>query len=278
MYRLTVFFLFSVPFVCSIGAQPLYTAEDTVIFRRFSEYAKQGDIDIIQTALFFTDTPYVGGTLEGDSVERLRVNLHEFDCTTFSETVIALYLTQQSDDPSFRTFCDILQRIRYRDGILNGYLSRLHYASDWLDNNRQKGIFSLSKLSQCQTFVPDVSFMSTHCDKYPALNDRPGWCKAMKETEKQVNALRICYIPKDRVKASEPELRNGDIIVITTHIKGLDAAHMGFALVRNGSVYLLHASSEAKKVIVTGETLHEYLARRKNHSGIIVARTVTDEK
>ena len=84
--------------------------------------------------------------------------------------------------------------------------------------------------------------------------------------------MKLCYIPKEQLKNYETNFQNDDIIAITTHIQGLDVAHTGVALVQNGRVYLLHASSEAKKVIVSNETLHDYLARRKNHSGVIIAR------
>ena len=108
-----------------MNAQVHYLPEDTVIFNRFLQYSKHGDNSLIHTARFFIDTPYVGGTLEGDSEERLRVNLRELDCVTFVENVIALHLTLKNDRRSFENFCRILQLIRYRGGIIDGYLSRL---------------------------------------------------------------------------------------------------------------------------------------------------------
>jgi hypothetical protein len=259
-------------FMFPTGAQVKYTPADTAVFTRFLQYSQQGDRDIIHTARFFMNTPYVGGTLEGDSEEQLRINLRELDCVTFVENVTALHLLLQSDHRTFANFCRILQLIRYRNGIIDGYLSRLHYTGEWLANNRRRGIISLPAIPGCQSFAPEVSFMSTHCNTYPALKAHPGWCKTMSTIETNINELRLCYIPKEQVKDSEANIQNGDIIAITTHIKGLDIAHAGFALMQNGRVYLLHASSEAKKVIVSDETLHDYLARRKNHSGIIVAR------
>lgn len=273
-YRIYLLFSLLIGFAFPTEAQIAFTREDTVIFHRFLKYAEQGDADMTRTARFFMNSPYVGGTLEGDSAERLRINLREFDCVTFAENATALYLMLQSGDRSFENFCRILQRIRYRGGVADGYLSRLHYTCDWLSDNVRKGVVSLPKFSRCQNYAPAVSFMSTHCDKYPALKDRPDWCADMAKTEQRINSLRFCFIPKEQVNASESEFRNGDIIAITTHIPGLDVAHVGFAAVQNGKVYLLHASTEAKKVVVTDETLSEYLMRRKNHSGIIVARVL----
>ncbi len=277
MCRLSILFFFCAFFACPLNAQTYYTSEDSVIFEHYLKYSQQGDHSVIRTARFFMDTPYVSGTLEGDSVEQLRVNLRELDCVTFVENILALYLMTQSSDHSFGNFCRTLQRIRYRDSFPDGYLSRLHYTSEWLDNNRRKGIIDLPKLPGCQDFVPGVSFMSTHCDAYPALKAHPAWCQQMDAIEKQINTLTLCYFPKEQLKTWENNIQTGDIISITTHIKGLDVAHMGFALVQDGIVYLLHASSEAKKVIVSSETLSDYLARRKNHSGIIVTRVMNDK-
>lgn len=253
-------------------AQTLYQEEDTSVFNSFLEYTRSGDNDIIRTAGFFLDIPYVEGTLEGDSVERLRVNLREMDCFTFMETVIALQLMLQNKDHSFTHFCSILQQVRYRDGIVDGYLSRLHYTSEWLYNNQQKGIVSLPQLSRSEKFKPELSFMSSHCRLYPALKAHPEWCAGIRNIEKNVNQYTLYYIPKEQVRASGEEIQHGDIIAITTHINGLDVSHVGFAFRKKETIHLLHASSEMKKILVSTESLHDYLAKRKNHSGIIVAR------
>ena len=252
--------------------QVKYEQEDIAVFNRFLDYSKQGEQSIIRTALFFVDSPYVGGTLEGDDLECLRVNLRELDCVTFVENVISLYLMLKSGQHTFDNFCSILQLIRYRDGVVNGYLSRLHYFSEWLDNNRQMGIISLPSLSGCRSYSPRVSFMSSNCDAYPALKASSELCKQIISIEKSVNMLNLCYIPKMLVSSLSSNIKNGDIIAISTHINGLDIAHTGFAFVQNGNLHLLHASSDEKKVVVSDETLHDYLERYRNHSGIITGR------
>jgi len=271
-------FIFILLFVSTIAnAQVHYLPEDTVIFNRFLQYSRSRDAKhcVSTTALYFINTPYIAGTLEGDSDERLRVNLRELDCVTFVETVIALHLMLQSDNQTFDNYCRILQNIRYRNGIINGYLSRLHYFSEWLENNRQKEIISLPVIPPaCSSFTPNVSFMSNNCNSYPALKDNANLCKQMSEFEKNVNLLNFCYTPKEQVKGLGTNIKTGDIIAITTRIKGLDIVHTGFAYIQNGKTHLLHASSDAKKVLISDETLHEYLARYKNHTGIIQARII----
>jgi len=270
MKRFIIILLF---FAKIANAQVHYLPEDTVIFNKFLQYSRKDAMFCVSTtALFFINTPYIAGTLEGDSEERLRVNLRELDCVTYVENVIALHLMLQSDNHTFDNFCNILQNIRYRNGNLNGYLSRLHYFSEWLDNNSQKEIISLPEIQWCRDYTPNVSFMSTNCNSYPTLKANPALCKQMNEIEKNVNNLNFCFTPKEQVKDLGTSIHNGDIIAITTRIKGLDIVHTGFAFIQNGNVYLLHASSDAKKVLISEETLHDYLARFKNHSGIILGR------
>ena len=266
------FFFFGLGFffISRLDAQIQYLPEDTVIFHRFLQYSQQSDLSIVRTAQFFLDTPYVGGTLEGDEKEQLRINLRELDCVTFVENVFALYLMMQSDEHTFKNFCRFLQLIRYRNGVIDGYLSRLHYFSEWLDNNRQMGMISVPAIPAYREFTTKVSYMSAHCDAYPVLKGNPTQCRQMADIEKNIHELKLFYVPKEQVKNSETNLKTGDIIAITTALNGLDIAHTGFALVQNGRIYLLHASSEAKKVIVSDETLHDYLASRKNHSGVMV--------
>jgi len=269
---LFIFIVLGFFFVFRLDAQIKFLPEDTVIFNRFLQYSKQGNRSILHTANFFLNTPYVGGTLEDDGEEQLRINLRELDCVTFVENVTALHLMLQSDRHTFDNFCRILQQIRYRNGVIDGYLSRLHYFSEWLDNNRQKGIISLPAIPACCNFTTKVNFMSTHCDAYPALKNNPEWCRQMTAIEKNIYELKLCFIPKEQLKDSETNLKTGDIIAITTVLNGLDIAHTGIATVHNGRVYLLHASSEIKKVVISDEPLHDYLAKRKNNSGVMVGR------
>ena len=68
------------------------------------------------------------------------------------------------------------------------------------------------------------------------------------------------------------KIKNGDIILITTHIKGLDTSHLGFAWKKEGKTYLLHASSKGKQVMISSLPLQEYMEGIDSQSGIMLAR------
>ena len=270
MKKITVLFFAALIF-STARSQPLFEPQDLALFTQFVQHVQDGDGSLIHAARFFLDTPYVGGTLEGDEIERLRVNLRELDCVTFVETALSLHLMMKSENINFSNFNNILTKIRYRGGVLDGYKSRLHYFSDWINDNKKMGIFSLPDIPMCATFLPEVAFMSTRCDAYPALKANPQMCREMAEIEKQVNELRYCYVPKEQVRNIEASVKDGDIICITTSTAGLDITHVGFAVFNNGRLCLLHASLSGGKVI-GHEILHDYLARNRNNTGIIVVR------
>ena len=67
----------------------------------------------------YLGTKYVANTLDQDGEESLVIRTDAVDCLTFVEYTLAQALGS--------SFADNLQKIRYRDGIINGYPSRLHY-------------------------------------------------------------------------------------------------------------------------------------------------------
>ena len=95
--------------------------------------------DILDVARAYLGVPYVAGTLESpDGEERLITCEDSLDCTTFVELSVARWLAQQSDSLTFEQW---VERLRYREGMIDGYLSRLHYFTDWVAENTRRGIW-----------------------------------------------------------------------------------------------------------------------------------------
>ena len=69
------------------------------------------------------------------------------------------------------------------------------------------------------------------------------------------------------------DIRDGDIIAITTSKAGLDVSHVGFAVWgKDGRLHLLNASSIHKKVILEPMTLYQYMQKHPSQTGIRVIR------
>ena len=226
----------------------------------------------------FLGRPYVAHTLEGNDPEVLVVNTRQLDCTTLVENVTALTLCTYRNLYTWRDFLNALVEMRYRGGQLDGYTSRLHYFTDWIDDNTRKEMVSEVQLQQepfsaVQTI--DVNYMSQHPQAYQALKTHPEMVPLIKAQEDSLNGRQYRYIPKQDVvdtKAMRNAVRDGDIIAITCKKDGLDIAHLGFAVWRNDGLHLLNASQLHKKVVEEPMTMGQYLQKHPSHTGIRVVR------
>lgn len=227
---------------------------------------------VLEIGEFFLGTPYVNGTLEAEKAEHLIVNLREFDCVTFIENIVALVWFLKSGEKSFKMFLSFLQKIRYRKGRLQGYGSRLHYFSDWIRDNQKKGMVrDVTAEIGGRPFKKIINVMTTHPELYPALKNVAN-LKSMKSIERSISRRSMFYIPKKALKRLEGRIRNGDLIAVTTNVKGLDIQHVGLAKRVKNRIHLLHASRTEGRVILSQKTLYGYLIQSSARSGIMVAR------
>ncbi len=221
----------------------------------------------------FMGIPYVAKTLEIGTTETLVINLHGLDCTTFVENVLAFSCMLRNGQSDFNSFTKILETIRYKNGVLNGYSSRLHYFSEWIANNETKGLLKdiTSEIGGLE-INKGINFMSNHRDLYPFLKD-DGNFERIKASENYLNAISICVLPQDLIEANEHLIQTGDIIALATSVDGLDVTHTGIATrEKDGRIHLLHASTGSMKVEVSELPLVDYLKKVKKNTGIMVAR------
>lgn len=257
-----------------------YTQSDSIaicekLSRLNKKNIKQTATLLLEAAKMFLETPYVGGTLDKEKEERLTINASELDCTTLVETSLAMAITVGENKKDFRTFCNNLQKIRYRNGECKGYDSRLHYFSWWVADGEKKGIIhELSGKTFSSKQMLNLNFMSYNPDKYMQLNGDSILTATIASYETPFRQKEIAYLPKSMLKNSKKNLpiRDGDIIALVTTIKGLDVTHMGIAVWVDGKLHMLHASSKEKKVILDKVSLYNYLASRKSCPGVRIIR------
>lgn len=253
---------------------------DRLVLQKFWHYAQTNHLKEQETgerissiARFFLDTPYKSNTLNTADEEKLIVNLRELDCVTFVDNVLALAFLSEYTSSSEDTFQKNLQKIRYRDGIIEDFTSRLHYSSDWLYEMQQNLLLKdiTADLGGIK-HTKEINFMSGHHELYPALKNNPQLLTKIKNMEDSINKRTCYYIPKSDIDKVYPKIKTGDIILITTNIAGLDTSHLGIAILYNGTIHLLHASSEYKKVMISLSPLKEYMAGIRSQNGIIIGR------
>lgn len=271
---------------------PIWSAGDWQLFQDKVRWAAAQGLETIpagdaiaQMGESFVGTPYRAATLEAPGPEHLIVNLHELDCVTFVETVLALtkFVRQDGvaalgDSLAARArYEGYLRDIRYRAGIIAGYASRLHYFSDWLATNGGAG--HVTVITQQLGGMPDlrpITFMTGHAASYPALQDS-STLAAIGLVEGRLNAGPMRYVvPKDAIAGVVNGIRDGDIIAAASTVAGLDVSHTGFAIWKDGQLRLMHAPLTGSPVEISPLPLAERIAAISSQWGIMVAR-VNDE-
>lgn len=263
--------------VLEAGAQVTYQRADSI---KVCQLLRQADkqTSTLWFARQFIGVPYVAHTLEVNDNEQLVVNTRQLDCTTLVETVTALMLCNDRGQRTWADYVRMLTMLRYRQGVLDGYPSRLHYFSDWIRDKVQMQLVNDIQqpnppFSAVQTV--NVNYMSTHPEAYKALKANAALVPLIRQQEQSLSGLKARYIPKSAVRNTKllrSVIKDGDIIAITCNKAGLDIAHLGFAVWRKDGLHLLNASMLHKKVVEEPMTLYRYLQKHKTFTGIRILR------
>jgi hypothetical protein len=226
-------------------------------------------------------TPYVPFTLEaylkgGGSPlqEPLTLSLTRFDCVTLVESCLAVArLANSKVPPTWEQFGREVERMRYRGGERRGYVSRLHYFSEWISDGEQRSLVRDvgAELGGAKDARP-LRFMTEHRAKYAALADNDV-LREIHAIERTISRHPRRVIPTKRIPQVVDRIETGDVLAFATEIPGLDVTHAAFAhRGRDGILRVLHAPLSGGVVEVTRTTLPEYVAAIRRSTGILVAR------
>lgn len=254
--------------------------EDEGICRRKFELAVSlslqrrpiGDV-VVEMGKSFLGTEYLAHALEAEGEEKLVVNMRGLDCVSFYENALVLARCIKKNAMTFEDYKAELQFIRYRGGRIDGYPSRLHYTTDYIEDNEKKGVWkNITRELGGTWFEKTINFMSKHPESYWQLEENPDFLGLIRKQEEEITRREKFYIPKEMVEDIENKIMSGDILGITTDVEGLDTSHTGIAIRQKGALRFMHAPITGKKVEITDVTLVEYLERNRKQTGIIVAR------
>jgi len=205
--------------------------------------------------------------------EALRVELASFQCVSFVESSLALARCLLLGQTSAECFVRELTAFRYRDGNLDGFASRMHYYSEWFDDNSRRGrVKDITAELGGVRLRYAYSYLTSHKETYPALAD-PTQLSLMATVEKRLSTTPHAVIERAAVAAMQRRLETGDILAIVGDKPGLLVSHTGLvARGKDGVVRLLHASSYHRKVMLTPSDVADYVLRREDRRGLMVAR------
>ena len=260
------------------AAQP----EDIARFEKVVQYAKQQNLhdrsigEIVQAiADNFLGKPYAAGLLDESGEEKLIVTLNKFDCVLFVETVLAIARGVAVQDYDYQNFVTRIEEQRYLNGKMNGYCSRLHYFSDWInDNQKRQTVENITAELGGVPMNKTLNFMSQHRSSYPQMVKDEATYHCIVSQEADLAKTTVNYIPTNRIKSVYSQLKPGDIVAVATDVKGLDVTHTGLVY-RNadGNMGLIHASPAGE--VTVAYDLHRYIRRVESAIGIVVARAKT---
>jgi hypothetical protein len=266
----------------AIEDEVIVNSEDSTIHSQFISWGQDKNLKeqplseiIVETGQYFIGSPYVAHTLEKGESEKLVVNLREFDCTTYVETVLALSFCVKSGQTDFSDYLENLRKLRYRDGEIEGYPSRLHYFSEWLRDNQEKNLVEIvSNHFGDGDFDADVGFMSAHPDKYDRLKGRADFIEEIREAEQRIVSYEMNYVSAEQMGQVSHQIKDGDIIAFCSSIEGLDITHVALAKHTPDGLYFMHASLSGERVMLSEVPLESYIRSRDQVYGVLVGRAV----
>jgi len=164
------------------------------------------------------------------------MNLKQVNCMTYCEIVMALSLSEYYEE-----MFNVLQHIRYRQGII-GMASRNHYTMvDWLPANRwclddvTRQVGGADALLLTRTISHQTFFSKKGIQNLPVfLPDRE---------------VTIDYIPLEKLNAHADSLRSGEIVSLIQDRQAIFSAHMLLVIKKENQTFFRHASMPAKKVL-----------------------------
>jgi len=259
------------------AAQP----EDIARFEQVVQYAKKQNLhdrsigEIVQAiADNFQGLPYAEGLLDKSGEEKLIVTLNKFDCVLFVETVLAIARGVAVQDYDYQNFVNRIEEQRYLNGKINGYCSRLHYFSEWInDNQKRQTVENITAELGGGPMNKTLNFMSQHRSSYPQMVKDEANYQCIVSQEADLAKTTVNYIPTNQIKSLYSQLKPGDIVAVATDVKGLDVTHTGLVY-RNadGNMGLIHASPAGE--VTVAYDLHRYISRAESAIGIVVARAI----
>lgn len=269
------------PLSAQIEARFGNEAADTLVLTRLLDQgsALAASSPEARTAFYarqFLGTPYAAHTLEGDE-EVLTVRVDSLDCTTFVETALALAYTTGERRNSWRDFLYNLRRIRYRNGEVNGYPSRLHYIADWAVDNKHRGNINdvTNTFPKVNYVVRTLDFMSSHRKAYSALADSANYAR-IKSIENGYRNHKFPYIKTMDLgnKATKAAFHDGDVLAFVSNLKDLDVTHMGIVAKESPGAepYVIHASQSHGKVEISATPLADFVKKNRSWIGVRVFR------
>ncbi len=220
--------------------------------------------DLVALGTYFMGRPYSHMALSKANPEEVYYSFQDFDCVTFIENMLALYLSN-GDDMAFKSH---LIDFRYFSSDDIRYETRMHYLSSAFEKWQQMGIISRIQVSNQQVIKKDIHYLSSYLIGKNLSID----LNQIKKTEQAISKKPVSFIDRKHVSQMLPMLTSGDLVAFLSKRSDLDFKHVGFITMKDGKAHLLHASQEKKVICISYEDLATYILKHPTMIGIQVFR------
>lgn len=215
----------------------------------------------ITIAKHFLGLPYKAFALSKENPEQLITDLSGFDCVTLFDNMFALYTSKGIDS----SYINQLIKVRYFHPGRVTYENRNHYFSSTIQKLEKSGYLSQVRESKFEVSSPkSLDVLSEHLKKhhYQISID------SIEYMEKKFSTAHLTYFPTKSIPKILPFIQEGDLVLFVTNNKHMDYHHVGFLVKKGKNWHVLHASQQYKKVIVSPESLQEYMRKHPSFPGI----------
>lgn len=227
---------------------------------------------VLNAARLAVGRPYAP-QVELPGIEVVDNNVNVFQCVSLVEGALAMARCAWQDERTAGCFRKEIARLRYRHGAMDGFGSRLHYFEDWLDDNASRGSLAVltDKYSK-HTLLRRTAYMSNHLPLFPGMQDA-NERKRIEHTEARLSHKPVPIVLRSDLARASEHLVDGDIVAIATRRPDILVHHVGFVdRDSRGVVHLLHASSALGRVVRTHDALLDYVKRKPEREGVLIAR------
>jgi hypothetical protein len=253
-------------------------SKDKVLKVLKAEYpSKQYDLYAEYMLKEFEGVPYGGGS-QGCPQAHTLVNLRQMDCMTFVENFWALAFTRHLiagmkekpvDEEIFAIYVQNLNAIRYYEGKNQRNEDRIQYLTSGFIQLEKAGVLSMVGKEEGSPMSKKINYVSGNRAKFGGFTD---WA-FIQNKENEMSQYSYITFDKNQIQDYAQIAQNGDLVGLVTTVPGLDVSHCGVITLREGKVFMTHASS-VRKQLVLAQDITEYLAKRTTISGIVVFRPV----
>ncbi len=220
----------------------------------------------VQIGKRFLGVPYRANMLSTANPEQLIASLDAFDCVTFLENSLAIQYSKGVDS----NYLNALRHVRYSGDTIQ-YEKRFHYFSDAM---HALGFSLISDPLHTRVLKKDYSFLSSYLKSKQRSTIN---IELLQNREKVLAKRTFQYTDVADLPYLLPLIKSGDIVAFVSPNPHLDFLHTGMLVKQGNSIHLLHASQEKMQVVLSDQSLQDYLKSHRKFIGICVFRPIFNE-